>query len=87
VATKLETEYHVEAFVRNGVNGVTTSDGSDWCAWSGTSHRESEAMKTASRLAESHCYVIVTTTVQRVTITTKSVKELRVELKKSEVKP
>lgn len=44
----METKYHVEAFVRNGVNSVTASGGSDWCAWSGTSHHESEAMKAAS---------------------------------------
>ena len=86
MATKLETTYCVEAFVRNGVNGVTTVDGRDLCAWSGISHHEPEAMTTASRLAESHCYGIVTKTVQRVTVTTRSVKTLLVELKKDEVK-
>ena len=86
MATKIETTYKVEAFVRNGTNGVTTSTGKDFRAWSGDSRDKAEALRYADRLSDSHDYVVVTERKRRVTITEKSVRVITVERKKDEVK-
>lgn len=86
MATKIETTYTVEAFVRNGTNGVSTMGGKDFRGWHGDLRSKADALTLADRLSDSHDYVVVTERKRRVTITERSVRVITVERKKGEVK-